>query len=280
MPRAEYSTDVGETFRRKTIGILNHLGYDIIGTKFAIKCKSEFHQVQEHTIDILGRHVHRFEPWVKKPIVVESKKTLPSSSQAMEQMAEDLANKIDCLGRNFDYLATDEGLVLSDSNPSLTTSERFKNKSRTIIANRSIFIALVAGSKFRIVEALSSCLHSYSQNHSTSIILPEKAPQKDLGTLCPMNLEVQKAFVCGMKVGTLRLSVFKTLGENYNSPELFEDIAWVNKYRAILDSIHSSTGYVDDVIEAVESMGMGTTLIDHYLQRTFFGDYPSYTRMR
>ena len=280
MPRAEHSTDLGEIFRVRCVNILRCLGYDVIGTKFAIRCKlGEFHNVQEHTIDILGSHVHRFESLPKKPIVVESKKTLSTSLQSIENIVVDPANKIDCLGKSYGYLGTDEGLILSDSNPRLATHERFGDMSRLIQANRSVFISLVAGPMLRIVEAISGCLNSYSQTLSTSITLPLKSVQADIGTPCPMNLGARKVYLCGVRVGDFRISIFKTLGENYSSTELVDDLAWVNKHNAILDAIHSSTGYVYTVVCDIESTGLGTALIDHYLQRTFFGDYQGYTRI-
>ena len=276
MPRAERSHDLGEVFRRKVEDIIRPLRYDILASKFPIKCKCEYHGTTEHTLDILARHVHAAESSRKKTIIVESKKTMPALS-SIENMVVDLANKVDCLCKHSYYSEIDEALVLTESDMSLRALEEFNKASTKIASSRDTFIAVICGSRFRGMEGMSNLIRQYSDS-SVTIINAGKNPSQDIGSPCPLNIDyIQKHYVCALKPPKFRISVFK-MNTSYNSHDFVEDMAWVKNYQGVLDQIHACESFTDSVSTDVSSSGLTIGLIDHTLQRTFYVDYLNYHR--
>jgi hypothetical protein len=278
MPRAEFSQDIGELFRQKVGSILIPLKFDIIGEKYAFECKSKvFHKSQEHTIDLLARHLHAGRSAHKKTIVIESKKTFPSPKDT-EDAVEELANKIECLNRKILYTFSDEGVVFTEDSLSIRQQESFQKASEEVAASRRFDIELVSGSKFRMIEALSSATKYYSTSYSVTTIGCSNKPDQDLGSICPMSIgENSRLYLCALKAGEVRLSVFKIDGENYIPDNFMEDMAWIKDYSGVLDEIHSVEGFTDKAIQDIKDSGLKIGIVDHHLQRCFNVQYLNYT---
>jgi len=279
MPRAEHSQDLGELFRQKVGNVLIYLRYDVMGEKYPFKCKSTvFHGSTEHTVDILARHSHSGGHVHKKTIVIESKKTFPSPAD-INHVVVDLANKIDCLSKKPMYSETDEGMILTDSNISLNQEEAFKRASEKIATSRGYVIGLISGSKFRLLEALSFTAKEFSSSkYSVSIINCLNKPEQDLGSICPMSIgENSRLYLCAMKAGEIRLSVFRIDGENYVPENFMEDMEWIKNYSGIFDKIHSVGGFTDKAVQDIKAAGLNIGIIDHNLLKCINTQYLNYT---
>ena len=227
MPRAERSHDLGDIFRQRVEAIVQPLRYDILASKHPIKCRCEYHNTSEHVIDTLAMHFHAAESTRKKAILIESKKTMPTLRD-IEDTVIDLANKVDCLGKYSYYAGVDEALVLTESDVSLNAREEFNRASMRIAGSRYTYISLVSGSRFRLMEGLSSLVGQCTSNSSVTIVPAGKSHGQDIGSPCPLNLDViPKYYLCSLKPPEFRVSVFKINMGSYNSGDFVGEMAWI-----------------------------------------------------
>lgn len=275
MTRAERSHDIGELFRQRVESILQPLRYDILASKHPIKCRCEYHKTGEHVIDTLASHSHAVYPR-KKAVLIESKRTMPALA-AIENLITDLANKVDCLSKQSHYSGTNEALVITESDVSLNVMEAFNMNSQKIAGYRGTHISLVSGSKFRLMEAMSNLLGSFTSNSSVTIIPNGRSLWQDIGSPCPFNLdEITKYYVCLLEPPAFKVSVFKVNGGNYNSTDFVEEMGWIKENEGVIEQIHSCEGFTDTAINDVKSAGLEIGLVDHDLRRTFFTTYLNY----
>lgn len=278
MPAAEFSQDVGELFRQRVGSILIPLKFDIIGEKYNIECKSKkHHNAREHTIDLLARHLHAGGSVHKKTIAIEAKKTFPSLAE-IKNVVEDFADKIECLSREKLYPLSDEGVVFTSNDLSMNQVQSFHKAAQEAADSQRVNIGLVSGSKFRLIEALSATTKRYVPSYSVTTINCTNKPDHDLGSVCPMSMgDNARLYICALKAGEIRISVFKIDGENYDPDDFMNDMAWIKEYEGVIDQIHSCGGFTDKAIQDIKAAGLKTGIIDHHLQRCFGFQYLNYT---
>ena len=277
MPTAEFSQDIGELFRQRVGSILVPLRFDIIGEKHNVDCRSKVHHdARDHTIDLVAKHLHAGRSANKRTIVIEAKKTFPPLN-GIKNVVNDLANKIECLSKDKLYYPSDEGVVFTSDDLSVNQIQSFYTAAEATSDSRRINIGLVSGSKFRLIEALSRTIAQYVPPYSVTTINCRSEPDNDLGSVCPMSMgDNSRLYVCALKAGEVRISVFRIDGENYNPDDFMEDMAWIKEYSGVLDQIHSGGGFTDKAIQDIKNSGLKIGIIDHRLQRCFNFQYLNY----